>query len=321
MPTLRSIAATTLFASSLALSCMWYSETIVTEEIPFPTDLELISGNFPRHGQEYYRWVVGKREARIHAPKHNDSTDYDEWAWALEKLGKPDSAVNVMRLKRARFSNTYETMANLGTFLFHCGRLAEGLPYIDTAIRMNPEAHFGREIYQRYLVEYFLLRTKALPMEPATDTSHKEKGFADFVARKLGVDRLLPHQREKAIKGILGMMRFGDYRSPVLLEAWADLERGSSYSKPALGYLQAARRTQGSTAQGYRKLVADLPRLQVFSDLEKTLASSDSASDARFETIVAAERKWIQQGIAVDSAYRANFLVVKVKRMDRNDGF
>lgn len=58
MPSLRTIAATTHFASSLALSCMWYSETIVTEEIPFPTNLELISGNFPRHGQEYLRWSV-----------------------------------------------------------------------------------------------------------------------------------------------------------------------------------------------------------------------------------------------------------------------
>lgn len=318
MPTLRSVLALALLGSHLAFSCIWNSETIVTEEIPFPTDLELISGDFPRHGAEYYKWVVHRRDSLIRQPQHINPPDYDELAWALDKLGKPDSAVSVMLRKRKTFTNSYETMANLGTFLFHSGKLAQGLPYIDSAIRMNPDAHFGREIYQRHLVEYFLSADKRFPMDPTTILGQKEKGFAAFLARKEGVDRLLPHQRAKAIKGVLGMMRFGDHSSPVLLEAWADLMRASNEDdaafRAALGYLQASHRTKGDAAKAYRKLMEGTPGIQNPSTVEKQLSAYQAAGDARFSKIVASEKKWIQEGRSVDSAYRENFLVRKVKR-------
>lgn len=320
MRTLRSVLAFSLLASSLASACLWNSETVVTEEIPFPTVLELVSGNFPRHGQDYYRWVVQKRRRLISHPQHINPPDYDELAWALDKLGKPDSAVAVMLRKRKAFQNSYETMANLGTFLFHSGKLAEGLPYIDSALQMNPDAHFGREIYQRYLVEYFLLKNKALPMDTQTVADSLEKGFAAFVAEKSNVQQLSQDARAKAVKGVLGMMRFGDHTSPVLLEALADLMRlgpeHDSLFRGALGYLQASRRSKGEASKAYRKLLKETEP-QNLSKLERMLSRHQLYGDARFAKIVEAERAWIQRGVAVDSAYRVNFLVRKVKRRGR----
>ena len=48
-------------------------------------------------------------------------------------------------------------------------------------------------------------------------------GFADFVQTKLGVPHLRVSDVEAAIRGVLGMMRFGQHDSPLLLEALGDL--------------------------------------------------------------------------------------------------
>ena len=68
------------------------------------------------------------------------------------------------------YPGRYETAANLGTFYFHAGKLAEGLPHIDRALAINPDAHFGRERVQKRLVEYVVARNKAgaLPLADVT---------------------------------------------------------------------------------------------------------------------------------------------------------
>src|SRR5208337_5232490 len=63
----------------------------------------------------------------------------------------------------------YTTYANLGTFLIHAlvlrgfadaekakESLREGLDYILLSIKVNPEAHFGREVWQAVAAEYMI---------------------------------------------------------------------------------------------------------------------------------------------------------------------
>lgn len=50
----------------------------------------------------------------------------------------------------------YETAANLGTFYLHAGIFKKVLAYIEKALKINPDAHFGREKYQKLLVEYII---------------------------------------------------------------------------------------------------------------------------------------------------------------------
>src|SRR5262249_53255141 len=66
-------------------------------------------------------------------------------------------------------NDLYSTYANLGTFLilgpFRQIRpgneedkqiLREGLKHIQTAIEINPDSHFGREIWQAVIIEYMI---------------------------------------------------------------------------------------------------------------------------------------------------------------------
>src|SRR5262249_39244711 len=119
----------------------------------------------------------------------------------------------------------YETEANLGTFFIHAGRSEEGLPHIDRALALNPDAHFGREKYQKLLVEYVLEQRQGTTTRlPLAQEERPGGGFAELLLKKHGTGkRLSEPERQAAIKGVLGMMRFGDHESPVLLEALGDL--------------------------------------------------------------------------------------------------
>lgn len=100
----------------------------------------------------------------------------DDLAVGLEKLGQHAEAVDVMQKKleeqkKHGFSgrDLYGTHANLGTFLVLWqieegfadlpkakARMKESIAHIRKAIEVNPEAHFGREIWQVVLEEFIL---------------------------------------------------------------------------------------------------------------------------------------------------------------------
>src|SRR5437016_2152470 len=123
----------------------------------------------------------------------------------------------------------YETLANLGSFYVHSGQLEKGLEYIDRVLRINPDAHFGREKYQKLLVEYVLTRrqngTLVLPLANLGKWQNGtfDDGFALFLRKKVNAEKLTDADRKDAIRGILGMMRFGSHESAILLEALGNL--------------------------------------------------------------------------------------------------
>lgn len=100
----------------------------------------------------------------------------DDLAVGLEKLGQHAEAVDLMQKKLEQQKehgfagrDLYGTHANLGTFLvlwqFDEGfadlpraraRMKESIAHIHKAIEVNPEAHFGREIWQVVLEEFIL---------------------------------------------------------------------------------------------------------------------------------------------------------------------
>ena len=127
---------------------------------------------------------------------------------ALDKTGRHAEAIETILRKEALQPGLYETYANLGTFHIHAGRWEEGLNHIRKAIEINPDAHFGREIYQQKLVEYLIDKRGedkqiSLPVQQ-TKRAFSRRGFAKFLAP----DQAKPVD-PKALKGILGMMRFG----------------------------------------------------------------------------------------------------------------
>src|SRR4029078_4407708 len=102
-----------------------------------------------------------------------------------EKTGQHEKAIETILIKEKIKPGLYETYSNLGTFYILAGDLEKGLPYIDKALAIDPDAHFGRERYQKWLVEYALSRRQggklAFPVFGDPDL-----GFGGFLARRQG---------------------------------------------------------------------------------------------------------------------------------------
>ncbi|HEX6984614.1 MAG TPA: hypothetical protein VF170_04520, partial [Planctomycetaceae bacterium] len=249
-----------------AAACEWDYDTLRMERERFPGALELIVGKFLRHSDAFYEWRVKDRRADIAAYESGERplTDerlartYDDLAVALDKLKRHDEAIEVIREKATRLPDVgrYETHANLGTFLVHSGRLEEGVAELKKAIEINPDAHFGREKYQVLLVEYVMEKRGedgSIPLPLDVQYRAAAMPFATWILERQGLAasndaKSVDAEIEQATKGILGMMRFGDYRSPVLLEALGDLllvgkgdvGEGQAQRLAARAYLRAA---------------------------------------------------------------------------------
>jgi hypothetical protein len=145
---------------------------------------DVIHERFPRHGEPYYRERNRlARQALAEKRRQPDEAYFglcDDLGAGLDYLRQDDEAVRVLRGKLReqqalgyKDRQLYTTYANLGTFLIHGNaraalsgdvpakeRLREGLSFIRESIKVNPEAHFGREVWQAVAVEYLLAASK-----------------------------------------------------------------------------------------------------------------------------------------------------------------
>lgn len=313
------------------LACLWDYDTLNMERSRFPGALELITGKFARHSPAYYRWRIEDRKRRL-TDNSYDMSLYDDLAVAYDKLGQHEQAIATILEKEAKQPGAYETYANLGTFHIHAGNLEEGLQYIDKAIEINPEAHFGREIYQRLVVQYVLAKRQdgqtVLPLEP-NSRQFQARGFAQFVlGQQLPADEEpTPEAKQAEIKratqGVMGMMRFGNHDSPVLLECLADLlvadHQNDNKRLAARALLQASEQAEDEGArQAYRKLAADQLRLQTtgpatteelsLQTLVATFADEQRAADDWYRQVQEAEAQWIQAERDVDAEFKRHYL-------------
>lgn len=124
----------------------------------------------------------------------------------------------------------------------HAGQFEEGRKQVERAIAINPDAHFGREVYQKMLADYVLRTRKrgviSLPLDRYGGRLPDlgGAGFGSFVLKvtKAGDDaKARDEELRKATMGVLGMMRFANYESPILLEALGDLLRTQGYPSDA----------------------------------------------------------------------------------------
>lgn len=338
-----------------ATACEWDYDTLQMERERFPGALELIVGKFLRHSEPFYEWRVKDRRADIAAhdageKKLSDeqlARTYDDLAVALDNLGRHDEAIETIREKAERLPNVgeYETHANLGTFLAHSGRLEEGVAELKKAIEINPEAHFGREKYQVLVIEYVLEKRGRgevvdFPLNDDAEARSTSSGgpFATWLLRKQGLDEekepaAAVEELKKALKGVLGMMRFGDYRSPALLEVAGDLlltsegfgTEGSGQRLAARAYLRAAESVDREESKAaYREMAKYALMFQhldsesgereaaseddgtslSLSALEDQLAREVREADDWFErTIVYDEELWIEESADPDAAF------------------
>lgn len=326
-------ALVVLLIPSAAVACLWDFDTLLQERSRFPDTLELITGKFLRHSPEFYEWRAKDRRVKLAADPGNLSYR-DDLAAALDKLGRHDEAIAVaMETDRLR-PGRYESAANLGTFLIHSGRLEGGLTYIRRAIAINPDAHFGREVYQAKLVEYVLSRQKdgklVLPaggveLYPTAagqeaEVRAVESPFARFLHSSPSVP-LPMAERQAAVKGVLGMMRFGKYDSPVLLESLGSLLT-EQYDTPtadakrlaARAYLKASYEAKEESAKRkYRSLASQAIHMQTprrdahgqmsLEDLEVDFKRELVEANAWYDGLRQKEIGWIRDGADPDAEF------------------
>jgi tetratricopeptide (TPR) repeat protein len=332
--------------TSLAQACLWDWDTLQMERRRFPGVLEMITGKFVRHSPAYYEWRVRDRTSRMRSAA-DDPSLADDLAVAFSKLGRHAEGIALLEQVLATHPDRYETLANLGTIHMLAGDLETGKEFIDRAIVVNPNAHFGREKYQSLLAEYFLTeRQSPHPASESTLVVHPKGGyygFAGFVLRKrrhddqpvslLSAD-VVNEELAAAQTGVLGMMHFANYESPLLLEALGDLLIAwPTYQQDALqlaarAYFRIAEVSDDDATKSQFHAAAknivygNLDYINfrgkwdekkdgpAHDELEKLSADLESElTDARtfFAAIEADEQRWIGEGINVDEAFAAKY--------------
>jgi len=320
---LRLVAYFATFSAllpTIASACLWDHDTLRQERSQFPAALELITGKFLRHSPEFYEWRIKDRQEKLKTDPTNLAY-HDDLAVAYSKVGRTKDAIATMQAKEKLKPGLYETYSNLGTFYILAGDFEAGLPYIDKALAINPEAHFGREKYQKWLVEYAMLCEKkdgklVLPLKPTKES--KVSGFYDYVVQQQKSDtpRNSDNSRSDAVNGVLGMMRFANHDNPLLLQALADLTtswdgRGQRLAVRAL--LQASYVMKDDVAkQEYRKLADSAMGMQVgeyspsdtvHPNIEDQFQAELTEARSWYDDLRAKEVAWIRDGKDVEAEF------------------
>lgn len=268
MANMRRCARFVVFALAFcSIGCLWDYDTLKQERARFPNTMELITGKFLRHSKEFYEWRINDRLPKLKVTP-NESKYYDDLAVAYEKTGQHGKAIDTILEKEKLLPGLYETYSNLGTFYILAGEFEKGLPYLDKTLAINPNAHFGREKYQKWLVEYAISKRKdgkiSFPLhtfnneeEVIVHQDEVENGcFSDYVAARLNKKTLTIDDCKEAVTGVLGMMRFADHENPLLLEALGDLLvfngmdlENDAKQLAAMAYIKASYSVQDSVAK------------------------------------------------------------------------
>ena len=314
------VVAVLLAFPAIAIACIWDYDTLRQERERFPTTLELITGKFLRHSKEFYEWRIKDRIAKLAADSSNLAY-YDDLAVAYEMTGQHARALETILTKEKLKPGLYETHSNLGTFHILTGDFEQGLPHIDKALTINPNAHFGREIYQKWLVEYAIEKRRngklILPLQSSQEERERDSGrvsggFQEFVKQRLGKSVMTEADLQPAVQGVLGMMRFANHANPMLLEALGDL---LSHGRPDVdakrlasrAYLRASYEVRDPSAQQQFRALAEaaihMQASHTLADLEAEFRGELADAETWFGELRNKEIKWIEEGKDVEAEF------------------
>lgn len=208
-----------ILGATIAPACRWDRDTLAEEAKGKGLDvLKTIVGHFDRNPPLYYRTRLD-RVAREITEKPGDLNLYDDAGVACDHLGDFDAAIAWMEKKFKAMdkgeptdADRYRYHANLGTFLAHRWfankadlnkpqDLDRGIDHIKKAIAINPEAHFGREVYQLALMEWTRSRT------PDDDQEFIGAPITEYLLDKGLLDW---SEADKAVEGFTGLIRLGN---------------------------------------------------------------------------------------------------------------
>ncbi|HLK16264.1 MAG TPA: hypothetical protein VKT78_15770 [Fimbriimonadaceae bacterium] len=272
--------------AALGIGCMWDYDTIAMESKEFPDLADVVTGRFGRNPPLYYQMRLARVTAELRVePTKLDA--YDDAGVACDRLGDDDSALHWMALKREAMKRlpraasaenrttgsedpVYRLLANEGTFYAHKwfrgGRRPEALGLLDqsvadlnAAVKRNPDAHFGREKVQVFVIEWSRKMSMAPPPAVEVITLSPEKPSPNRSAGELFAepDSLYSYLQSKGLsdeaicKGISGLVVLGNaWESPdsfITLAEAVPMRRGTMKMFVAL-------RAQELIASGHKPL-------------------------------------------------------------------
>lgn len=315
-----------LLVSPLLLACLWDYDTLKMELAEFPSSVELITGKFRRHSDDFYQWRIEDRTKQLPADLDQATAEHlpllDDIAVAFDKLGNHARAIEFAELTLRIAPERYESFANRGTFKIHAGNLEAGVADLHRAIEINPDAHFGREIVQIRLVEYLIAERAAgrgtLPLTKPQIWKPSEHGFESYRAALTP-----PLERKEAVRGLLGMFRFGNHDHPILLDVLGEQLYVEGHKRLAARcYLKASMEVEDpETKKKYLALAKEALDTQTpnpkkhenlsLEVLQRTFQTELDEAEKFFAEIVANERAWIAAGDDVDARYDALYFPEK----------
>ncbi len=247
--------ATTLVAAFALLcarpapthACLWDNDTFREESLKQKDVAAVVSGKLGKHSDAFYvakatytRGIVDGGRAK--------KERWDDLAVALARTGKLDEAIAVLADKEKAFPGEYTTEANLGTFLAMKGDLDGAIAHLEAAIKINPDAHFGREKYQVELLRVARAARTAKPGAAAKPCGNLF-GVPDDGEEAMwvmGPGKSIRHDTPKvpadAVVAMVGLIRFGTAeQSPVV---WYNLGVALAYQGHKQLAVRALRRAE-----------------------------------------------------------------------------
>lgn len=221
------------------------SDLLEREARGVPDVMRVITGRFERNPPLFYQMRLKRVEAELKRDPQQLAL-YDDAAVASDRLGKSADALQWIEAKRkrlppfnasdkARREQWYRYYANAGTFRAHkwirdganrtrISEMEHAASDIAQAIKIKPNAHFGREKYQlkamRWIIAPVHIPTKATwPVHPISnflgvyqDEYMSERGFDAF----RGKEDLKNLKMLDAVEGLTGLVVLGN--------AWESLD-------------------------------------------------------------------------------------------------
>lgn len=191
---------------------------------------QVLRGRFDRYPEKYYAMRVERVEKAL-AANPNHYALYDDIAVALDRTGDDDAAILWMEKKLEQLEanrdeddvewkeHWYSYHANIGTFYAHrwfkggadrtnMDDLLKGRDLIAKAIKIKPNAHFGRERYQHMAMEW-IANAPEFPQSEDTAMPNLLGLSSDEIAGSAGADVLSRKGLEDAVQGISGLIVLG----------------------------------------------------------------------------------------------------------------
>lgn len=263
-----AIAAAILSARPTG-ACLWDRDTLDHEAKGIPDVVQMITGRFERNPPLFYQMRLERAQKELMAnPARLDL--YDDAAVACDRLGRDDEAIAWMEKKRrilapgapaAAKDARYKYHANLGTFFAHKwfrdgarqdrrALLDRAIAELESALAINPEAHFGREKYQLQII-----RTLAGKLKPR---EHEDESLGSVLLEQIretdGASRMTGDSRDKLVKGLCGLIVLGNaWESPDVFEA---LSRALRSQRLGVVALMAALRAEELLKGGHKPQVS-----------------------------------------------------------------